>query len=89
MLDMREEILNKEHDRLVESCGRPRNDGQLVVVYRSAALFAMDEYMKEVCLELLEYMAKNSVECVDSIKGYQFYYRGQYLSKEELFENFL
>jgi hypothetical protein len=49
----------------------------------------VDDYMKATCLELLDYMAKNSIECIDSIKGYIFYYRGQYLTKEQLFENFL
>lgn len=50
---------------------------------------AIDEKKKDFCLQLLEYMAKNSIECIDSIKGYLFYYRGQYLTKEQLFENFL
>jgi len=89
MLDMREEILNKEHDRLVESCGRPRNDGQLVVVYRSAALFAMDEYMKEVCLDLLKYMADNKVVCGPLSDDCRFHFKGEWITKEQLFENFL
>ncbi len=59
-------------------------DGNIQVIWD-----AMDEYMKATCLELLEYMAKNGIECIDSIKGYSFYYRGQYLTKEQLFENFL
>ena len=51
---------------------------------------AMDTYMRETCLELLEYMAKNEVSCeVNMAKEKRFYFKGQWISKEELFENFL
>jgi hypothetical protein len=55
---------------------------------------AMDEYMKACCLELLEYMAKNDVKCTwydHEVKGrtYTFSYKGEDISKEQLFENFL
>lgn len=54
----------------------------------------IDEYMKETCLELLEYMAKNDVKCTwyeHEVRGivYAFNYKGESLSKEQLFENFL
>lgn len=45
----------------------------------------IDRYMKETCLELLEYMAKHSVECSGSL----FLYKGEWIDKEKLFENFL
>ena len=55
---------------------------------------AMDEYMKEVCLHLLEYMATLGVECyIDDDHECGFYTRNSknpdHLTKEQLFENFL
>lgn len=85
MPDRREEVLNKiwqSDSGFLQIAINLNSDVSLIKD-------AMDEYAKEMCLDLLEYMAKNSVECIDSIKGYQFYYQGQYLSKEQLFENFL
>lgn len=49
----------------------------------------VDEYMKATCLELLEYMAKNNITCSILFDEPRFYYNGQYLTKELLFENFL
>lgn len=50
----------------------------------------IDRYMKETCLELLEYMAKNNVSCeVNIAKQQRFYFKGEWISKEQLFENFL
>ena len=53
----------------------------------SAAKCAMDEYMKEACLQLLEYVAKN-ISRVDR-SGDFIGYRGDVFTKEQLFENFL
>jgi len=55
---------------------------------------SMDEYFTERALELLEYMARNTVCCVafkedDGIVSNRFYYKGEYLTAEQLFENFL
>lgn len=53
---------------------------------------AMDEYMCETCLELLEYMAKNKVICghYSSSDGLLFKVNGhELLTKKQLFENFL
>lgn len=49
--------------------------------------FAMDEYMKETCLQLLEYVAKN-ISRIDR-NGDFIGYRGDVFTKEQLFENFL
>lgn len=56
---------------------------------------AMDEYMKECCLELLEYMIKkDAVPCVmvdekgNETAGFSVD-RGKFVTKEQLFENFL
>lgn len=55
---------------------------------------AMDEYFTERALELLEYMAKNDVKCTwyeHEVLGiqYRFMHKGDDISKEQLFENFL
>lgn len=50
---------------------------------------AMDENGKRLCLELLEYMANNNITCSILFDEPRFYYNGQYLTKELLFENFL
>lgn len=61
----------------------------------ASALNSMDEYMKEVCLELLEYMAEHNVECIrdfelsDRVIAHAFKVNGEFISKEQLFENFL
>lgn len=53
-------------------------------------LNAMDEYMKECCLELLEYMAKYNVKIAfNSSNQPIFRYKEEWISKEQLFENFL
>lgn len=51
---------------------------------------AMDQRGKEMCLELLEYMAKNNVRITYNVKMQPiFEYKGEWISKEALFENFL
>jgi len=51
---------------------------------------AMDEYMKECALELLDFVIKNMQGCSVSEDGIvEIKYNGQWLSKEKLFENFL
>lgn len=52
---------------------------------------AMDEYMKECCLALLEFMAKNKVDvdCDYPDSKINFHYKGGWITKEQLFENFL
>lgn len=97
MSDKREEILNYEHLEFVKDKGvasiYPK---EFPSAYRDAAINAMDSYMKECCLELLEYMAKNEYRCYwmedDNGDPYYFFSKGpghENLSKEELFENFL
>lgn len=50
----------------------------------------MDTYMRETCLELLEYLAKNKVECGTSPKHEGlFWFGGEWLTSKQLFENFL
>lgn len=50
----------------------------------------MDSYMKSTCLELLEYMAKHGVRVSFNIRNEPiFEYKGEWISKEQLFENFI
>ena len=51
----------------------------------------VDEYMKATCLELLEYMAKNNVDCCFNMynESCRFLYNGKWITAEQLFENFL
>lgn len=51
---------------------------------------AMDEYMEQCCLELLSYVVRNTTgHSIDKDGTVHFKYKGEWLSKEELFENFL
>lgn len=78
-MDKREEILLKE-----------LRGGELPLPLYQPVYNAMDENGKRLCLELLEYMAKNEVSCeINIAKEKRFYFKGQWISKEELFENFL
>ena len=90
MSDRRGEILNQENIKFYETKvvhGIYRQN--YPTVYETASISAMDEYMKEVCLELLEYMAKNKVVCGVFSDDRMFNYKGQWITKEQLFENFL
>lgn len=49
----------------------------------------VDEYMKVTCLELLEYMANNNIKYRWLNGELRFIYNKKYLTKEQLFENFL
>lgn len=97
MSDRREEILNKEYREWVDGsgCGSIYPE-KFPEAYMEAAINAMDESGKMMCLELLEYMAKNEYKCYwmedDNGDPYYFFSKGaghDNLTKEQLFENFL
>lgn len=96
-MDKREEILLKEFDVQSEDCRTWAEDIQLALVLNpdlSKIKNAMDENGKRLCLELLEYMAKNDIKCTwyeHEVLGiqYRFHYKGRDITKEQLFENFL
>lgn len=50
---------------------------------------AMDENGHQMCLDLLEYMAKNKVQCKPGLTEPLLYYKGEWITKDKLFENFL
>lgn len=78
MSDRREEILN-QHATSV----------WLGPSQKEIIKLAMDEYMRQTCLELLEYMAKHTVECEMWVPGARFHFKDEWLTAEQLFENFL
>ncbi len=50
----------------------------------------IDEYMKQTVLEAFEYVVKSTTgHSIDEDGTVHFKYKGEWLSKEELFENFL
>lgn len=60
-------------------------------VYRPGVINIMDEYMKESCLALLQYMADNSIRLSLASTSQEplFMWKGELLTKEQVFENFL
>lgn len=51
---------------------------------------AMDEYFQTRSMELLDYMSKNEIECMPVHgDGRDFFYKGEWITKEALFQNFL
>ena len=79
MPDKREEILKPYVFKMDER----------EVVREGDAIDAMDEYTKQTCLELLEYISKNCI-IIGTFNDYgSFYYKGEWITKEQLFENFL
>jgi len=90
MSDRREEILSKEHDRLVDDRGLPRDGSELVFSYKPAAISAMDEYMKECAISFLKYvLEKMQGHSVDAAGNVEVKYNGEWITPETLFENFL
>jgi hypothetical protein len=95
IMDKREEILYKEFDAISEDCRTRKEDIQLAITLNpdvDKIINAMDENGKQMCIDLLEYMAKNRVICgsyssIDS--PFLFEFKGQIISKEQLFQNFL
>lgn len=77
-MDKREEILLKE-----------LRGGELPLPLYQPVYNAMDENGKRLCLELLEYMAKNNIGSIVSRDVALFHYKGEWITKEQLFENFL
>ena len=51
---------------------------------------AMDENGHQMCLDLLEYMARKGIICYHDEEGFPlFKYKGIELTKEQVFESFL
>ena len=80
MSGRREEIVNLAIKRLI-----------LRTSAKEVVEGAMDEYMKECCLSLLQYMADNNIKLSFASTSQEplFMCGGLILTKEEVFENFL
>jgi hypothetical protein len=87
MPDKREKILIQEHRKFVEA----KEDSLIYPkVYKEAAINAMDAYMKECVTEAFEYVVKNTTgHSIESDGSVSFKFKGEWISKEQLFENFL
>ena len=93
-MDKREEILYKEFDAISEDCKTRKEDIQLAITLNpdlDKIINAMDYYATSMCMDLLEYMAKNNIflSALSTPDDPVFIYHGKLLSKEELFQNFL
>lgn len=97
MPDERNDILNSEYRKWVQENGVSSiYPPDFPAAYKDAAINAMDENGKRMCLELLEYMAENEYKCFwmedDDGEPYCFFSKGSghpNITKEQLFENFL
>lgn len=91
MSDRREEILNAEYQKWVSEKGissiYPKNFPE---AYKDAAINGMDENGRRMCLDLLEYMASNNVRITHNVKKQPiFEYKCEWITAEQLFDNFL
>jgi len=91
MTDRREEVLNQEYRKFVEEKGVSSiYPSCFPMAYKDSAINAMDEYMKECCLSLIQYMCDNDLYSSCRKDGVDlFRYKGEWITKEQLFENFL
>ena len=91
MSDDREEILNREYREWVDE----KRIGSIYppnfpAAYKDAAINAMDENGKQMSLEFIEYVVKNTTgHSIDEDGKVQFKFKGEWINKEQLFENFL
>jgi hypothetical protein len=79
MMDRRAEILLKETGGIFDE-----HEGGITGIFN-----AMDENGKQMCLDLLEYLAKKKVICMSDEDGIHFLVRGESLTREQIFEDFL
>ena len=85
-MDRREEILNKYGQDILGSV-----EGTETGVSLASAKDAMDEYMKECCLGFLKYtLEKMGGHSIDASGKVEIKVRsGEWLTAEQVFENFL
>jgi hypothetical protein len=96
-MDRRTKILMDEFNSAIEDGREWDEDLRLAIAGNpdvAKIKNAMDENGKRMCLDLLEYMAKNDIKATwyeHEVLGvqYRFIYKGTSLTKEQLFENFL
>jgi hypothetical protein len=89
MADKREDILRKCDEEtnylLIGSDDSVIGyDGELQPIYN-----AMDENARQMCLDLLEYVVSNVRATTDGNGECKFLVKNEWITKEQLFENFL
>lgn len=98
MSDRREEILRQEYFKYYrpsfisdDRTAQMVNKALCIKEETDAIKNAMDENGKQMCLELLQYMADNSItlSLASLPEDPLFSWKGKLLTKDELFENFL
>jgi hypothetical protein len=92
-MDKRTKILMDEFNPATEDGRTWDADLQLAITLNpdiTKIKKAMDEHAKQVCLEFIEYMVKETTgHSIDKEGDAEFKYGDAWISKEELFENFL
>lgn len=86
------EIKTKEdlREQLFDKYAKEGWNGDVACVGPDDAKLMLDEYWEKRAMELLEYMAKNNIECFSNEKGCVFLDKKHgYQTREELFKNFL
>lgn len=76
----------------LQECGIPElfNQEMTVGEIKQVMQIAKDTYFEKRAMELLSFQAKHNVECEVDTEGKEvFYYKGELISKEQLFQNFL
>lgn len=87
--DLREAIIQREYKKLSY---QPYETSIIGNIEKDVIFNAMDIYFTERSMELLEYMAKNQIECCTDENEDATFWNGiskDTLTKEQLFENFL
>jgi hypothetical protein len=90
-MDRRVDILNSEYhkwteDKAIQSI-YPNN---FPLAYRDVAINAMDENGRQMCMEFIEYVVKNTTgHHIDEKGNVEFKFKGEWIDKETLFENFI
>lgn len=84
MEDRREEILEAHGLKPASSLHYDQD-----IVNFNLVKVAMDEYFKERALELLDFIARRTNNYVIENGVPEFLYKGEWITKEQLFENFL
>lgn len=85
--DLREEILKQEYEKYYGV--QKYEDSNAHNTYSEFMKNALDSFFERRSMELLEYMALNRVDCGCGENKDMFLYKGECISKEELFQNFL
>lgn len=94
MSDRREQILYEVFNAESDDCRTRKQDIQFAITLNpdvDRIYLAMDENGKQMCLDLLSYMAKNNITLSihSTPNAAVFKHKGELLTKEQLFENFL